>query len=154
MKELKRQLGTDIVLTIVGNKIDLIGGGSQQSAHVPSAEAEAYARSVGARHFNTSAKDNVGVEELFYELANMMIQMSDAKAAMAAASSSDAASLRRSTPRRLNNGNALRVEGAYEDDVGAVALGDGTTAANRSRCCGGVAAGAAGDGGREGGGGG
>lgn len=31
-----------------------------------------YAESVGAKHFETSAKNNVGVEELFLELTNMV----------------------------------------------------------------------------------
>lgn len=31
-----------------------------------------YAESVGAKHFQTSAKENIGVEELFYQLTNMV----------------------------------------------------------------------------------
>lgn len=31
-----------------------------------------YAESVGAKHFETSAKNNIGVEELFLELTNMV----------------------------------------------------------------------------------
>lgn len=157
VKELKRQLGTDIVLTIVGNKIDLVdetsssSSSSQQptTSHVTVAEAETYARNVGARHFTTSAKENVGVEELFYELASMMIERSDAKAQQNANNAAPDAAVagQRSSLRRLN-ASVLRVEGA---DDGAVVLDDGatTTATNRSRCCGGTvpATGAAGDGG-------
>lgn len=31
-----------------------------------------YAESVGAKHFETSAKNNIGVEELFLELTNLV----------------------------------------------------------------------------------
>lgn len=35
-----------------------------------------YAKSVGARHFQTSAKENIGVEDLFLELTNMVSALS------------------------------------------------------------------------------
>lgn len=44
-----------VVLVLVGNKSDLEG-----SRAVPLAEAERYAKSVGAAHFQTSAKLNRG----------------------------------------------------------------------------------------------
>lgn len=56
-------LGTDIVLTIAGNKCDL-----ERNRVVSQEKAEAYANSVGAKHFNTSAKLNKGVDELFLDL--------------------------------------------------------------------------------------
>ena len=79
-------LGTDISLVIVGNKVDL-----EKQRNVPVAVAEEcvirfssktletqnnaycllhhrYALSVGAKHFQTSAKQNKGVEELFLDL--------------------------------------------------------------------------------------
>ena len=36
-----------------------------------------YAKSVGAHHFHTSAKRNQGIEELFLDLTQQMIQTSD-----------------------------------------------------------------------------
>lgn len=60
-------LGSDIVLTIVGNKIDL-----KNDINVPLETAESYAQSVGATHFETSAKNNIGVEELFLELTELV----------------------------------------------------------------------------------
>eukprot|EP00045_Choanoeca_perplexa_P002121 m.23076 g.23076 ORF g.23076 m.23076 type:complete len:201 (+) comp11331_c0_seq1:102-704(+) len=68
VKELKKMLGNDIALVICGNKIDL-----EKSRTVDHAAAEAYASSVGALHFNTSAKHNKGVEEMFRELAKKML---------------------------------------------------------------------------------
>lgn len=132
VKELKRQLGTDIVLTIVGNKIDL-----QANVIVPPAEAEAYALSVGARHFHTSAKDNVGVEELFYELATMMIDTADAKQARLLAERT-AGQLRRSNSRRAASGG-LMVEGAMDGDDGTVNMTSEAatqSSSGASRCCG------------------
>ena len=57
-------LGNDIVLCIVGNKIDL-----EKDRHVSSAAAEEYARSVNAKLYHTSAKSNRGIEDLFNDLA-------------------------------------------------------------------------------------
>lgn len=47
---------------IAGNKCDL------KNRHVSEDEAAAYARSVGAEHFNTSAKLDKGVTEIFLAL--------------------------------------------------------------------------------------
>jgi len=59
-----RVMGTQCVLAIVGNKSDL-----QSQAHVLKADAEAYARSIGAKHSMASAKLGQGVEETFGSLA-------------------------------------------------------------------------------------
>ncbi|CAJ1336723.1 unnamed protein product [Effrenium voratum] len=56
--------GTQCALAIVGNKSDL-----QSQARVPKADAEAYARSINARHSMASAKLGHGVEEAFGALA-------------------------------------------------------------------------------------
>lgn len=64
IKELKRMLGNDVVLCIVGNKIDL-----EKDRHVSIQTAEDYAKSVNAKLYHTSAKLNKGVEELFNDLA-------------------------------------------------------------------------------------
>jgi len=68
VKELRKVLGKDIVLFIAGNKDDLPGKA------IPLDDAEAYALSVGATHCRTSAKNNVGVEPMFLELAKRMME--------------------------------------------------------------------------------
>lgn len=69
VKELKKMLGSEICLTIAGNKVDL-----EKQRTVTVQEAEEYAKSVGARHFHTSAKLNKGIEEMFLELSQRMIE--------------------------------------------------------------------------------
>lgn len=72
IKELKKMLGSEIVLVIAGNKIDL-----EHERTVPLEEAESYANMVGAKHFYTSAKLNQGVEDLFLELTRAMTEKHD-----------------------------------------------------------------------------
>ncbi|XP_022527246.1 ras-related protein Rab-21 isoform X2 [Astyanax mexicanus] len=69
VKELRKMLGNDICLCIVGNKIDL-----DKERHVSVEEAEGYAESVGAKHYHTSAKLNKGIEELFLDLCKRMME--------------------------------------------------------------------------------
>ncbi|CAJ0933625.1 unnamed protein product [Ranitomeya imitator] len=76
VKELRKMLGNEICLCIVGNKLDL-----EKERHVSVQEAEAYgsfhyeyAESVGAKHYHTSAKQNKGIEELFLDLCKRMIE--------------------------------------------------------------------------------
>ncbi|XP_009075959.1 PREDICTED: ras-related protein Rab-21, partial [Acanthisitta chloris] len=69
VKELRKMLGNEICLCIVGNKIDL-----EKERHVSVQEAETYAESVGAKHYHTSAKQNKGIEELFLDLCKRMIE--------------------------------------------------------------------------------
>jgi len=61
-------LGPEITLCIVGNKIDLV-----KDRNVSLETAESYAQIVGARHYETSAKLNDGIDELFLELTNQVI---------------------------------------------------------------------------------
>ncbi|MEQ2164873.1 Ras- protein Rab-21 [Goodea atripinnis] len=63
VKELRKMLGNEICLCIVGNKIDL-----DKDRNVSVEDAESYAESVGAKHYHTSAKLNKGIEELFLDL--------------------------------------------------------------------------------------
>ena len=67
-------LGADINLAIAGNKMDL-----EDQRRVDSQTAEDYAKSVGARHFVTSAKMNQGIEELFLDLTQQMMAAADKK---------------------------------------------------------------------------
>ncbi|KAL3884054.1 hypothetical protein ACJMK2_030277 [Sinanodonta woodiana] len=69
VKELRKMLGSDICLCIVGNKIDL-----EKERHVSVDEAESYAASVGAKHFHISAKLNKGIEEMFLDLSKNMLE--------------------------------------------------------------------------------
>jgi len=75
VRELRKMLGTGIDLAIAGNKTDL-----EEQRRVDSAVAEEYARTVGARHFHTSAKQNRGIEDLFLDLAQQMMATADKKA--------------------------------------------------------------------------
>ena len=68
VKELKTSLGNDCILCIVGNKSDL-----EKNRNVPIKEAEEYAKSVGAKHYSTSAKLNHGVNELFLDISKSKI---------------------------------------------------------------------------------
>ncbi|XP_071488149.1 ras-related protein Rab-21-like [Diadema antillarum] len=70
VRELKKMLGNDIALCIAGNKIDL-----EKQRNVSVADAEAYAASVGAKHFHTSAKLNKGIEEMFLDLSKRMLEV-------------------------------------------------------------------------------
>ncbi|CAF1557952.1 unnamed protein product [Adineta ricciae] len=69
VKELRRMLGSDVVLCIVGNKIDL-----EKDRNVSMQTAEEYAKSVNAKLYHTSAKLSKGIEELFNDLANRMLE--------------------------------------------------------------------------------
>jgi len=68
VKELRKMLGINVELAIVGNKCDL-----ERNRTVSQAEAESYAASVGARHYLTSAKLNKGLDELFLDLSKRML---------------------------------------------------------------------------------
>ena len=68
VKELRKIVGTDITLSIAGNKTDL-----EKNRAVNESEAIEYANSVGATHFHTSAKANKGLNEVFDDLSKKMI---------------------------------------------------------------------------------
>uniref|UniRef100_UPI00358EC976 ras-related protein Rab-21 isoform X1 n=1 Tax=Myxine glutinosa TaxID=7769 RepID=UPI00358EC976 len=70
VKELRKMLGNEICLCIVGNKTDL-----EADRHVSVQEAEEYAKSVGAQHFHTSAKLDRGIEEVFLDLCKRMLEV-------------------------------------------------------------------------------
>lgn len=69
VKELRSQLGMSVTLAIIGNKVDL-----EKSRAVNKEEALSYAQSVGAKHYDTSAKLNKGLEELFLDLTRRMLE--------------------------------------------------------------------------------
>lgn len=72
VKELKKMLGNDIAIAICGNKSDM-----EKNRTVDQSAAEAYAASVGAVHFNTSAKLNRGIDEMFLDLVKRMISQAE-----------------------------------------------------------------------------
>lgn len=72
VKELKTSLGNDCILCIVGNKSDL-----EKNRNVPVKDALDYAKSVGAKHYSTSAKLNTGVNELFLDISKRMVEKFD-----------------------------------------------------------------------------
>ncbi|XP_069798116.1 ras-related protein Rab-21-like [Narcine bancroftii] len=76
VKELRKMLGSEISLCIVGNKTDL-----ENDRNVLIEEAEAYTTSVGAKHFHTSAKMNQGIEELFLHICKRMLEVAQAEEA-------------------------------------------------------------------------
>ncbi|CAG0916450.1 unnamed protein product [Notodromas monacha] len=74
VKELRTMLGHDICMCIVGNKVDL-----ERSRVVAAEDAEQYAKSVGAKHYLTSAKLNKGIQELFSDLTQWMVEKAKEK---------------------------------------------------------------------------
>ncbi|KHN79797.1 Ras-related protein Rab-21 [Toxocara canis] len=69
VKELRRMLGDSVVLLIVGNKTDL-----SRNRNVEQEVAIEYAKLVGAEHCETSAKDNVGINQAFEQLTKAMVE--------------------------------------------------------------------------------
>lgn len=66
VKELNEKAGADIRIVIVGNKIDL------DDHQVSRDEANDYARGLGLQYYEVSAKQNMGVDELFKDLAKKL----------------------------------------------------------------------------------
>ncbi|XP_050526145.1 ras-related protein Rab-21-like [Daktulosphaira vitifoliae] len=99
VKELKKMLGNEICLVIAGNKTDL-----EKDRTVSIEDAENYSRLVGAIHCHTSAKMNLGIEDLFLNLCHIMIEKSDKQTA------EDVVSLNRS-------GNTRRTVIVDDEDV-------------------------------------
>merc|ERR1712178_365924 len=69
VRELRKMVGDDIVIAIAGNKSDL-----ERNRQVTTEEGQSYAASVGASYFNTSAKLNRGIDDVFLDLAKRMLE--------------------------------------------------------------------------------
>lgn len=67
--ELRQILGHSVCIIIVGNKVDL-----ELSRTVEMETAESYASSVGVPYRETSAKENLGIDEVFEELTRAMLE--------------------------------------------------------------------------------
>lgn len=74
VRELRRIVGDDIDICIAGNKVDL-----HRNRKVDEEDAKRYAASVGATHFNTSAKLNRGLEDVFVDLTKRMLARKGSK---------------------------------------------------------------------------
>lgn len=69
VKELTLQADKDICIVIAGNKCD-----RESERQISKNEALNYARSAGVTHFDTSAKNGKGVEEVFQELGRLITE--------------------------------------------------------------------------------
>jgi len=68
VKELRTNVFEDIILVLVGNQVD------KPFLKVTKEEASEYAASIGALFFETSAKKNIGIEELFLEISKILVE--------------------------------------------------------------------------------
>jgi len=121
VKELRKMLGADVVLVIVGNKMDL-----EKSRVVKKDEALEYSKSVGAKHFDTSAKSNVGVREMFSELTRLIVE-----ADKAASKPGPAPAGGGSGAPPSHRGFVIEAEGAPNSRSGGAGGAQG-----ESKCCG------------------
>ncbi|KAI8075318.1 ras family-domain-containing protein [Gongronella butleri] len=76
VRELQRQAPANIVITLVGNKIDLCDDDENttnddvdEQRQISSDDAERYARESALLFFETSAKNNINVDKVFSEIA-------------------------------------------------------------------------------------
>lgn len=112
VKELKKMLGNEICIVIVGNKADL-----EKHRTVSLQQAEEYAAQVSAKHFIISAKLNRGIEEVFLDLTRSMLLRAEEQQRARESAQNRSASLKR---------NVLIVN---DDDA------DELTGWRRRKCC-------------------
>ncbi|KAI7897939.1 rab-protein 5 [Cokeromyces recurvatus] len=68
VKELQRQANTDIVIALVGNKLDLCDQ-DENERQVPKEDAQAFADEAGLLFFETSAKSAQNIDNIFTAIA-------------------------------------------------------------------------------------
>jgi len=68
VEELKANIQEEIIMVVCGNKIDL-----QNKRQVKRETAKQFADEIKAIYFETSAKDNEGIEQMFLEVAKKLI---------------------------------------------------------------------------------
>jgi Ras-related protein Rab-21 len=78
--ELQTVLGNDLLIAVACNKCDL-----SSRREVSMEQAQEFAASLGATLFETSAKTNQGVEELFLDLSAKLLQRSEGDCLLASA---------------------------------------------------------------------
>uniref|UniRef100_A0A6B2LHQ4 Uncharacterized protein n=1 Tax=Arcella intermedia TaxID=1963864 RepID=A0A6B2LHQ4_9EUKA len=71
VNELKINVPDDIIIVVVGNKLDK----AQKHREISTETGQEYARSVGAAFFETSAKTKEGIEEAFHSIAQKLIEI-------------------------------------------------------------------------------
>ena len=69
IKELKDQADKNIVIIVAGNKCDM-----ERDRQINKADAQEFCRKLQIRHFDTSAKNGNGVDDVFQELATLIFQ--------------------------------------------------------------------------------
>ncbi|XKL63605.1 hypothetical protein PGB90_005969 [Kerria lacca] len=113
VKELKKMLGNEICIVIVGNKIDL-----EKDRTVSLELAEQYAKQVEAEHYLVSAKLNRGIEELFLQLTQKMLQKAEEQS--------------RAKENAINRGGSLRGNIVIINDEDSEEL---SNSGYRRKCC-------------------
>ena len=68
--ELQRSIQNEIIITIVGNKIDL-----EEEREISVNEGIAFANSIKARYFEVSAKTGNGINEVFFAVTKSLEAM-------------------------------------------------------------------------------
>jgi len=95
VKELRKIVGNDIVILIVGNKSDL-----ERDRQVSDDDAITYAKSVGAIHILCSAKSGKGVDNAFLELTKGMLKFDQGSNGESSTESTNNSSRERSSMSR------------------------------------------------------
>jgi Ras-related protein Rab-21 len=70
-EELRSNVETNLIVVVVGNKIDLA-----KHRVVTERQGKAFADGIGALFFETSARENVGIDPLFLEVCKKLLVVS------------------------------------------------------------------------------
>jgi small GTP-binding protein len=77
LDELKKHVASNVVLCVCANKVDMLEeyGGKMPMGAVPDEELKEYMLEENAELFYTSAKNNIGVEGLFENIARKLLKL-------------------------------------------------------------------------------